>query len=188
MESCIRVKMLGQCVLEWKGKSVSIAPEKRWILLLYLLCNRGKLVQKDEIISALWGDKELANADNSIRGVVFNLRDAFDILEKGLGTKVVQQQFGAYRLSEEFRIRTDLDELEDCYREWKVKRVVDKADFLRLEKVIALYKGDVFIGPRESVWQYVWQGYCRRLYQSLLAYREDLQEQGLLFVKERCVL
>lgn len=80
---------LQACKVWIKGKEVKLS-KKDWLLLKYLVENRGRFVSTEELLNYVWGDEPVG--DEVVRAHIKNLRkllpEGFIISQKGWGYKV----------------------------------------------------------------------------------------------------
>jgi len=100
MNSAVRLQLLGTPAVEFGGRSLALAPERRTQLLALLALRRG-WVQRAELAALLWPDQESRLANANLRKTLFRLQQ----LPWALG---LQTEGSALR----WDVGTDVAELE----------------------------------------------------------------------------
>jgi DNA-binding SARP family transcriptional activator len=72
--SQIRLRILGECVIEVGENIVEPSATHVFALLLYLAIERGKLVTRSQLASMLFPDASVANAGHNLRQLLYRLR------------------------------------------------------------------------------------------------------------------
>ena len=140
----IRYNILGPHSLEINGRRISEhdleRPNRRgWIILLYLVLRRGP-VETSVMQAEQWPDEEDAAFRRNTKQAMFRLHTDLAVYHD---VKVIDGGTGFLKISDEVRITTDAEEMEELY--YRAKSTADedvKVDLLK--KAFALYKGRVF--------------------------------------------
>ncbi len=106
----LRVTLFGAVTLENQAGRLAenpSRPSKPWLLLKYLLVNRHRPVDREEL-TALWPEGGGESAD---RVRLTRLRDDLDKLGLGGKSGLVQYAAGVYRLNPRYHLDTDEDRL-----------------------------------------------------------------------------
>ncbi|HKS05859.1 MAG TPA: AAA family ATPase [Gemmatimonadaceae bacterium] len=89
----IRLRVLGQCVVEVKRKSVRPDAELVFATLLYLCAERGRRVERDALAELMWPRESATRRRHSLRQILYKLRrlgvecgDSADALEMAEST------------------------------------------------------------------------------------------------------
>ena len=102
MEEVLKVRMLGKLVISYKGKSIVYSDQrsrKAWSVLAYLLVNRGRNIEGQEIIDICWsGDDLIDDPANALKSLFYRIRTMLDKLEPGLGKTLIVRNGGGKRV------------------------------------------------------------------------------------------
>lgn len=115
----LQITMLGRLSLRYQGAVVGDGighSKKVWLLLAYLICNRGRAVSKEELAGVLWppqrGEKRPANLANSMKTSFFRVRACLDGLEPGAGHRLVQTRENGYIWAPDVPVALDIEEFQ----------------------------------------------------------------------------
>jgi DNA-binding SARP family transcriptional activator len=146
---------------------------KPWEFLLYLACQPSEGVARDEAVAALWPDDDVDDPGHRIRQLRYRLRA---LLGEKKGSSRDDGMSGSARLRlDPGVIYSDAQEFLDLVRSKRTTPSPSDVMIARLERVRALYSGDLLDGP--DVRRYAWaedrdesgvtlREHFRRLYQS----------------------
>lgn len=120
------------------------ASKKMWLLLEFLLWNHGKPVPRDALLDLLWGDETAADPSNSLKGLLFRVRNMLGA--DGLGfqnpKQIILYQNGNYFWNEDLQITLDTELFEQCYHAGEAAGDDAEAALPHLLRAVELYKGD----------------------------------------------
>ena len=137
--SNINVKMFGMFELECNGRLIDDSDSrsrKTWLLLAYLIFNRGMIVSRDDIVKLLWNDG-MNDAGNSVKAVIHRLRTALDGLGEDAGKRIIISSGGGYTINPEIELDCDTDRFCSLLAE------TGSGDRLaRLSEAIGLFGGE----------------------------------------------
>jgi DNA-binding SARP family transcriptional activator len=175
----VQLNLLGNCRIQYGDSVVDNAPRKVWVLLEYLYINRDRFVNLDEISSVVWQGKRMMDPSNSIKVLVYELRNRLNALGKGVGKSLVINLGGAYRLSEAFEYQSDIEEFERASLQALDETIdVIQRDAL-MDHAISIYKGNVLLMDESCVWQRLLRDHYAALYETIISRRiERLCETG----------
>ena len=116
-------------------------PNRRaWIVLLYLVLHRQPVDQL-RLISENWPDDEENASRNALRQAIFRMHNELAVYHD---IKVIDARGGTLKFSDDVRVTTDADEMEELYkRAMKLPENDDKLTLLK--KAFSLYRGRLFI-------------------------------------------
>ena len=145
----VRIHMLGEFSLHTDNTSISDAgnrSKKVWSLLAYLICNRGRSITQQKLISLLWGDEpDSDNPENALRITLHRLRAQLDQLWSGAGHELIVRKDGGYIWNGSIPVELDCDRFEALCQ----NTAPDKESRLQnLLDALALYRGEFL--PRQS--------------------------------------
>jgi len=122
-------------------KAIQATPSLSWLLMKYLLVNRGREVSQVELLENLWPDKPHINADGASRVRLRRLREALRpiFLEGKDGLVLFSDSF--YTLNPNYDLHTDEEALLDLMQ--KIRRTpLDEPGGLELcEEALSVYRG-----------------------------------------------
>lgn len=123
-----------------------ITSRKCCLLLLYLLCNRDRVIPVRELAEALWPDQILDDPYNMLKNVAFRLRRSLaPICERPL----VVAHHGTYLLNPELRFEVDCDSFDKLMRLYYRHPGVDPEC---LAAAIKLYRGSLMPALDTELW------------------------------------
>lgn len=112
----IAVTMLGELSLRCGDATVSDATghsKKVWLLLAYLVCNRGRVIPREELAGLLWDDGHRpTNLANAMKTTLFRVRACLDKLYEGAGHSLVLCQGPGYCFDPEAPLSLDVEEFQ----------------------------------------------------------------------------
>ena len=173
----VRVSMFGGFTVETSRGRLSagdISSRQSCLLLIYLLCNRGRVAPVYELAEALWPDQLLDNPYNMVKNVAFRLRRHLTpICEKPL----ITAYHGTYVLNPELRFLVDSDIFDALIRQYY--RGDASGDPETLAAAINLYRGSLLPAFDTELWLIARTQYYKSAFRkAVLDYAARLQQQG----------
>lgn len=176
----LQVQMLGGLTLRWGGRQVSDQEGrsyKVWLLLAYLLCNRGRAVPPQELIQALWAeDPRRENLPNALKTLLHRARACLDQLGEGAGKALLLRQGDGYAWNMAVPLKSDVKEFERLCR--KAQNSPEEKKLDSLLPALSLYKGDALPKLAGAAWAAPLAERCRALYHQALEQALPLLEQA----------
>ena len=124
--------------------------KKVWLLLAYILCRRGQIVSRKELIQLLWGEDATSNnPENALKITFYRVRTLLDQLEENAGHQLVIWQDNGYTWNMDIPMTLDIEEFE------KACSTVCSDESERLTKnltAIELYKGSFLSNLPNDEW------------------------------------
>ncbi len=166
------VKMFGRLHVVLEGKEVINGVnkiKKHWRLFAYLVCNRGRNVDSDELYRAIWDGTQPADIINSIKNAVYMLRREFARISPNVS--VILFENGFYNINPALTLHFDVDEfLRLCTTVVNAKMYGDElAD--KFDTLTRLYRGSFLAPINGEHWAMERAIYLRRqLSTALLSY------------------
>ena len=154
----ITVKMFGgfsisYCNPEGITKTIDdkmISSVKMWSMLSYLIVNRKRLITSEEIIEAIWNNKEISDPSNTLKTLLFKIRKIFSKIGIEEPKKIITFSRGTFIWTKYIDIVTDVDQLETlCNKSMDKNEEVCKQD---LYKAIEILKGDFMPQCLSQAW------------------------------------
>ena len=93
--------------------------KKVWLLLAFILCKRGQIVSRKELIQLLWGEDATSNnPENALKITFHRVRSLLDQLEPNAGHQLVIWQNNGYTWNMNIPMTLDIEEFEkECCAE-----------------------------------------------------------------------
>lgn len=180
MSKKITVGMFGNFNLQYKKVVIdeSFRPcNKVWVLLEYLIYNRKRACSQEEIIDLLWPDGKNKNPLNSLKNVLFRLRNI--LLEAGFADakEMILHRNGTVSWSNRTKVSCDYEDFESLYyqiisEETQTPEVREYA----LE-AIRIYKSGFLINRSAEQWAANLNLYYSSLYVKIVGRLIDVLEQ-----------
>ncbi len=149
------VTMFGGISVTWNGHSITekdSRSRKIWLLLAYLLHERGRHISQDEIIRLLWDEEdEQTNPQGSLKTALHRLRTMLNKLDDTAGHKLVLRRDSSYAWNTAFALDYDAEIFNTLYRE--VTAALD--DDIRLAhclQAFRVYQGDFLPSLHHEPW------------------------------------
>ena len=174
----LQLELLGNCTIRYGDHVIGDAPRKVWTLFECLYVNRDRYVSMDEITRVLWSGKTMANPANSIKVLVFELRNRLDEFEKDFGKAIIQNINGAYRLSDAFQFESDAENFEKAALRATGKLDEESQREDLLDEAIDLYKGNVILMDEDCYWQKVIRQHYAELFERVVLLKMDILSQS----------
>ena len=124
--------------------------KKVWILLAYILCKRGQIVSRKELIQLLWGEEATSNnPENALKITFYRVRTLLDQLEENAGHQLVIWQDNGYTWNMDIPMTLDIEEFEkSCTAVY-----ANELDILESNlKAITLYNGEFLSNLPNDEW------------------------------------
>lgn len=161
----LHIQMLGDFSFR-EGKNMISDLQNRtkkvWLLLAYILCKRGQIVSRKELIQLLWGEDATSNnPENALKITFYRVRTLLDQLEENAGHKLVIWQDNGYTWNMSIPMTLDIEEFEKaCNAEY-----ADEADYLENNlKAIAQYHGEFLSNLPNDEWIAIPRSHYHKLY------------------------
>ncbi len=130
------------------------AREKALQLLQLLVCHRGQLLHRDQIMEAIWPDNSPSSGATGLRVALSALRSTLEPdRESGTDGLFVRREGEAIRLALESGIRVDADEFSRLIKSARTGEASDLEGSISLyESALALYRGEFLGENRYAEW------------------------------------
>lgn len=113
-------------------------------LLAYLICNADRTIYKDELIYDLFGAQDTKKASNYLRVTLYRLRSALMTCDIGKEELLIREDYS-------IEIRDGICDFIDLCRFFSRNNIIDSSNADEAERIISLYKGDLFV-DLEYLW------------------------------------
>ena len=162
----IRYNILGPHNFVIDGKEVYEQdlphPNRRaWIIMLYMVLHK-RPVDQQKLIADNWPDEPESTAKNNIRQAIFRLHNDLAAYHD---VKVIDTRSRMMDFSDEVRITTDADEMEELYNRAK-NLSGDDDKIILLKKAFELYRGRVFIQGEGDIgtWLFTYTSHYNQIF------------------------
>lgn len=151
------------CIDDEDKKPIHFRTEKAEELLIFLLHQKGKAVQKDIICDTLWPKMDTVHSTKNFYTTCYYLRKLF----AGYGIPdIIKRRSNTYYIDNKLFI-TDFDLLESAV---KINKAEVDIDFV--EKTIMMYNGS-FLNGKDYIWCSELQTYYERCFEKTALYLTD---------------
>jgi len=193
-ENMVCIKMLGAFSIQRNGQCVDDRTNrmrKIWLLIAYMLYNRGKYLPRENFLSLLGKNDEDSDPNGSLKALFFRARGLLDNVEEDLGHRLIIRKDGSYAWNTEVPLWLDVDEFE------KLCRAGDRAQSSdqKVESYLAaieLYRGDFLPKLSDEAWVMPIAAYYHKLYidamEKLLTLLEDRGDSDTVIATGRQAL
>ncbi|MBE5971809.1 MAG: hypothetical protein E7246_04695 [Lachnoclostridium sp.] len=148
-----------------------------WLLIAYLLVNRGKAVSRSELVRVLWeGEVTSNNPEAALKIVLHRARTTLNRLWPSAGHQLIQYKNGGYSWNVEIPMVLDVDEFEEIYK----KKCEDSGERMRLlQNAVALYRSEFLTKYSSEMWVMPLAAYYHNLYmKAVLELVKIMSEHG----------
>ena len=162
----LRVKMLDRYSISYGGKKIEDTSKrsgKVWLLLAYLICNRGKTVSHDELLQQLWGETSNSNPEGTLKTTMWRVRQLLEELDDSFGHELIRHKCGGYCWNNDIEMEADFEEFERFCRAADVAKD-DEARRNALYDALTLYHNDFLERYSSEAWVSPLTAYYNNLY------------------------
>ena len=137
------IRMLGEFSLQYGENKISDnsnRSKKVWLLLACLICQKGRIISRKELINLLWGDDpSSSNPENTLKITFHRARGLLDQLWPTAGHDLILRQENGYTWNTDIPMEVDMETFETlCHQE-----TADEEEKLQtLLQALSLYQGD----------------------------------------------
>lgn len=168
--NCLRVTMLGQFSLSYMGKTMDDSGDrsrKVWLLLGYLIYNRGRSVSAEELINLLHR-KEGSNPTGALKTTLHRVRNTLDGLFTNAGHEFILHKNGGYTWADFCPVSLDIEDFERLHAMGNEEKDSEKKLQLWLEAE-KLFGGDFLKKLSSEIWVVPIGAYYHRLYLEIVS-------------------
>lgn len=171
----LQIQMFGNFTLR-NGDAVISDSQNRtkkvWLLLAYILYERGRTISRKELINLLWGeDASSSNPENALKITFHRTRSLLDRLGPSAGHQLVIWQDNGYTWNTEIPMTLDIAEFDRlCTAEYQDEKT-------RLDAYVdalKLYQGDFLSNLPAEGWIFPLSAYYHKLYMETVLYTAPL--------------
>lgn len=143
-DETVRVRLFGAVELSNRRGRTEENRSRRalpWLLLKYLLVNRGREVEMEELSQQLWPGRTGTDAENNARVRLSRLRDALSPLGLAGQEGLVLYSGGRFSLNPEYPLELDSTRFSALVREERAVPEDDPAGLALCAAALELYRG-----------------------------------------------
>lgn len=159
----IEVRMLGGFSIRMGNRTVDSGgnrSHKVWLLLAYLIWNRGRQISEEELTGLLWGEAARnGGLSNALKTILHRARSALDGLGEGCGRLLILRREGDLLWNEEAPLTLDAEEFAQEKEPASLKEALER---------LALYQGSFLPQLAEPAWPTAIRQNLRRRYLALV--------------------
>lgn len=152
MES-LSIRMLGEFSFTFGKNKISDSnnrSKKVWLLLAYLLCQKGRIISRKELINLLWGDDpSTSNPENTLKITFHRARTLLDQLWPSAGRELILHQESGYTWNTEIPMTLDTETFEALCR---ADAANEDARLQAALDALQLYQGDFLSKLSSEPW------------------------------------
>ena len=148
----ITIQMLGEFSLSTQTQKISDRDNrsrKLWLLLAFLIHNRGRTISHEELTNLLWDGSDRSNSGGALKTTFHRVRSSLNSLWPSAGHDLILRGEGGYRWNSDAPITLDIDEFERLCS----AQADDEASQLRIYlQALSLYRGDFLAKMSDDPW------------------------------------
>ncbi len=170
VDKIIHVKLFGVVELENHLGHIMENPSKQsfpWLLLKYLLLNRGRDVSQEELFETVWAAAEEDNTEGAARVRLRRLREALRPLGLDKETGLVRFHLGNYSLNPDNEIICDTDRFAGLSAVLKECAVSDPAGLQLCQDILELLRGPFLQHTQDAPWLNGYRSYYSNAFRDL---------------------
>lgn len=136
----LQIRTLGSFTLQWGDKVVSDRDnrsKKIWLLLAYLLWQKGRPVTGKELIHLFWDDESTTNPESALKITFHRTRNLLDKLWSSAGHQLIVRRETGYAWNIDIPMELDTDTFDRLY-----DRPRGEGRLEALLTALSLYQGD----------------------------------------------
>ena len=146
------IRMLGEFSLQFGENKISNnsnRSKKVWLLLAYLICQKGRIVPRQELIHLLWGDESSSNPENTLKITFHRTRTMLDQLWPSAGHDLILRQEGGYTWNGDFPQEIDIETFEKLCQ---MSASEEEEQINSALSALELYQGDFLMKFSAEPW------------------------------------
>jgi len=143
-KTSVQVRMLGDFSIACGDRiagGTGSRSRKVWLLLAYLICTRGKMTARDDLIRVAGGGEKNVDPGAALRALLWRARRELEPLTEALGDELVVSRGGSWGWNPDVETALDAEEFERLCREARTPEDREKK-LAAYEEALALWKGE----------------------------------------------
>ena len=165
----LQIRMLGDFSLQSGDRQISFGDgrsKKVWLLLAYILCRRGRLIPRKELINLLWSSESSSNPESALKTTFHRVRALLNQLWPDAGHQLILWTGRGYTWNTEIPLDIDADTFDRLCRKDNKSEEQWIQDSL---EALTLYQGEFLSNLTSETWIIPLAAYYHNLYiQTLL--------------------
>ncbi|MCS6841489.1 MAG: AAA family ATPase [Roseiflexus sp.] len=156
MEEALRIALFGTLTVQVNGRPL---PDSAWRsrqerrLLALLIAARGRVIAADRLCEWLWPGSDSAGAAVNLRSAISSLRRVLEPEADRASRRYILTRPGGYAWNVESGARIDVEEFLALTEPVPTDDIVTpRRELERLERAVALYRGDFLEDEQELAW------------------------------------
>lgn len=141
-ENSYEIQLLGGFKILSHGQEItdaSVRTKKAWMLIQYLIANRGSAISTDQLVTDIWGQEESRDPLNALKNLVYRARNLLKDISSGEEWIIYAEDTYCWNPAIPWRIDTEMFE-QALYR--AEQAVLDEDKIAAYYEAIHLYKGE----------------------------------------------
>jgi len=134
----ISVKMLGSFSVSTGTETLSDnenRSRKMWLLLAYLIYNRGRIIRQNELMEMLWNENDSEiNSNGALKTLFYRIRAELNKLWDGAGKQLIISKGNGYAWNQEYETEVDCEEFD------KLSEIISQKEEDSLEETMELFR------------------------------------------------
>jgi len=178
----VEIKMLGGFSIEYNGRAVSDQSNrmrKVWLLLAYLIFNRGRPVTQEHYISLLQGagSEDSADPNGKLKAMFYRARAMLNQVDDCAGHDWIIRKNGTYTWNTDVPLSLDAEEFEALCKRAASEEKAEERLALCIQ-ALELYRGDLLPKLNAESWVISLSTYYHQIYL-------DTVQQALMLLEEK---
>lgn len=188
------ITMLGEFTISYKNRKIydqSNRSKKPWNLLEYLVSNRDRQVEQEELVDLLWDSDESDNPSGALKVLLHRVRKSLETIEPEMGEELIVLKRGKYCWNPEVATKVDTDVFRELVESASDETKSADERIALYTRAIELYKGD-FLPRNLEPWvvpisSYFHQMYLKAVKTLIGLYYEKQKYEEIIDVCERAI-
>lgn len=171
LDKFVRVKLFGVVELENHQGHITENPSKQsypWLLLKYLLVNRGRDVSQEELIETVWAAAGEDNTEGAARVRLRRLREALRPLGLDNERGLIRFHLGNYSLNPDYEILCDTDRFAELSAALKGCSISDPAGLQLCKDILELLRGPFLQHTQDAPWLNGYRSYYSNAFRDIV--------------------
>ena len=183
----VHVKLFGALELDNQQGHIAENPSKQsfpWLLLKYLLVNRGRDVSLEELFETAWAAAKEDNTEGAARVRLRRIREALRSLGLDKENGLIRVHLGNYSLNPNYAIQTDADQLAELLVAIQECPIDDPTGLQLCNDILTLLRGRFLQYTYNAPWLDSYRSYYNSVFcnivPNILERMAALQDYGLV--------
>lgn len=180
-EKKLIASLLGDCELRFGDIKVvenTRRASKNWLLLAYLICNRDRVIEPEEITNRLWDDENDERTKGALKTTIWRVRQLIQPISEALGQELIIRKGNAYGWNPDIPVEVDTEQFEMLYRT-ACQAEDEETGLQALREALPLYKGEFLKKFSTEGWVEPLTAYYYNLYLDAVLKTLSLLQMGI---------